>query len=74
MAAELDFWKRVKYSFYSTLVFILITNPITFKFTNTMFHGLFTVLQNGMPTPVGYFFHVFLFFVVILAIMMFPRD
>lgn len=73
-SAELDFWKRVKYSFYATLVFILITNPVTYRFTNTVFKGMVTVLENGSPTPAGYFLHVGLFFLTTLAIMMFPRD
>jgi hypothetical protein len=72
--ADLQFWKRVKNSFYATLVFILITNPITYRFTNTIFKGMVTVLDNGIPTPSGYFLHVGLFFLTVLAIMMFPRD
>ncbi len=72
--AELDFWKRVKYSFYATLVFILITNPITYRFTQGIFQGFITVIQNGVPTPAGYFLHAGLFFLTTLAIMMFPRD
>ena len=72
--ADLDFWKRVKNSFYATLVFILITNPMTYRFTNNIFKGVVTVLENGTPTPSGYFLHVVLFFFTVLAIMMFPRD
>ncbi len=72
--AELDFWRKVKYSFYGTLVYILITSPITYQFTNQLFHGLFTVLEGGKPTSAGYFFHAFLFFFTTLAVMMFPRS
>ncbi len=72
--ADLDFWKRVKNSFYATLVFILVTNPMTYRFTNNIFKGAVTVLENGTPTPSGYFLHVVLFFLTVLAIMMFPRD
>jgi hypothetical protein len=73
-AQELDFWRRVKYSFYATLVFILVTNPMTYRFTQTMFQGAFTILQNGVPTTTGYYLHAFLFFLIVLAIMMFPKD
>jgi hypothetical protein len=73
-ASELIFWRRVKYSFYATLIFILITNPMTYRFTQTMFQGSLLVLQNGIPTPIGYFLHVILFFLVTLAVMMFPKD
>jgi hypothetical protein len=71
---DIDFWRRVKYSFYATLVFVLITNPMTYRFTQAMFQGSFTVLQNGSPTPSGYFLHTALFFLITLSIMMFPKD
>ncbi len=71
---DLDFWKRVKYSFYSTLVFLLFTNPMTYSFTQSMFKGILTIEQGGVPTPTGYFVHGFLFFLTILGLMMFPKD
>jgi hypothetical protein len=74
MRVSTDFWKRVKYSFYATLIFLLLTNPMTYRFTQTMFQGLFTVIQNGIPTPSGYFLHGLLFFLITLAVMMFPKD
>ena len=70
----LSFWLRVKYSFYSTLVFLILTNPLTYAFTQSMVQGLFKVVNNGIPTAAGYFFHGFLFFLVILGLMMFPKD
>lgn len=74
MSRDLTFWRRVKYSFYSTLVFLILTNPITYAFTTSMMQGTFTVARNGTPTTNGYFFHGFLFFLVILGLMMFPKD
>ncbi len=47
---------------------------MTYRFTQTMVQGAFQVLQGGVPTPAGYFLHGLLFFVVILGIMMFPKD
>jgi hypothetical protein len=73
MAVDITFWKRVKYSFYSTLVFLLLTNPMTYAFTQSMFQGV-TMVRNGVLTSTGYFFHAFLFFLTILGIMMFPKD
>ena len=73
-SSDLDFWRRVKYSFYSTLVFILITNPMTYLFTQSIFKGALTIVQNGVPTATGYFLHAGLFFLVILSIMQFPKD
>lgn len=71
---DTEFWRRVKYSFYATLVFLLFTSPITYRFTNTMLQGAITVLQNGVPTPQGYFLHAVLFFLTYLGIMMLPKD
>lgn len=73
MAVDITFWKRVKYSFYSTLVFLLLTNPMTYAFTQSMFQGI-DIIKNDILTSTGYFFHAFLFFLTILGIMMFPRD
>ena len=65
---------KLKYSFYSTLVFVLITNPMTYSFTQSIFKGALTIVQNGVPTAAGYFLHAALFFLVILGIMQFPKD
>jgi hypothetical protein len=73
-ASELEFWRRVKYSFYATLIFILLTNPMTYRFTQMMFQGSIQILQNGVLTPAGYFLHVILFFLITLSVMMFPKD
>ena len=59
----LEITKRVKYSFYATLVFLIITNPITIKTLQNLF--------NFSPVE-GYFFNAFLFFSCILGLMMFP--
>ena len=71
---DLDFWLRVKYSFYGTLVYLLVTNPMTYRFTELIFGGQFRILQNGSPTVAGYFIHTLLFFFTTLGIMMFPKD
>lgn len=63
---------KVKYSFYSALVFFLIGNPETYKFTNTIFGN--TADRDGQPSSFGFFLHTFLFFLTILALMAFPRD
>lgn len=69
--AELSLWLRIKYSFYSTLVFVLVTNPMMMKLLQDLFGG---ILQGGILTPVGWAAQVLLFFAAILAIMMLPRD
>ena len=67
---------KAKYSFYSALVFFLVANPETYKITDWMFGSVMPPIANnaGAPTPVGLFFHTLVFFVVILSLMMFPRD
>jgi hypothetical protein len=67
---------KAKYSFYSALVFFLVANPETYK-TIQWLIGRFiggTSSPAGCPTPLGLFFHTIVFFFVMLALMMFPRD
>lgn len=66
---------KAKYSFYSMLVFFLIANPETFKLTQRLFGSVFSIAsEGGCPTAYGFFFHTFLFFLVLWGIMLFPRD
>lgn len=67
---------KAKYSFYSALVFFLVANPETYKIIQWMLGGFVGTIANagGCPTPIGLFLHTILFFFVILALMMFPRD
>jgi hypothetical protein len=65
---------KAKYSFYSALVFFLIANPETFKLTQMLFGSMLTMANGGCPTPAGLFFHTIIFFVVLLGLMLFPRD
>ena len=67
---------KAKYSFYSALVFFLIANPETYKLMNSVLSPFVGSLSSpvGCATPLGLFLHTILFFFVILALMMFPRD
>jgi hypothetical protein len=65
---------KAKYSFYSALVFFLIANPETFKVTQMLFGSLVTIATGGCPTPMGLFLHTGIFFLVLLGLMLFPRD
>jgi hypothetical protein len=69
-----DIIHRLKYSFYATLVFILISNPNTYSFTNSLFQGTLFIVQNDVPTAVGYLLHSILFFLCLSAIFMFPKT
>jgi hypothetical protein len=39
-----------------------------------LFGSLFTIANGGCPTPLGFFFHTVIFFLVLLGLMLFPRD
>ena len=65
---------KAKYSFYSALVFFLIANPETFKVTQMLFGSFITLANGGCPTPLGLFFHTVVFFLVLLGLMLFPKD
>jgi len=66
---------KMKYSFYSALVFFLVANPETFKFSQMIFGKFLDIASaGGCPTAAGFFLHTFAFFLVMLALMMFPRD
>lgn len=66
---------KAKYSFYSTLVFFLIANPETYKLMQRVLGGFISIASDsGCPTPYGFFLHTLLFFLVLWAIMLFPRD
>ena len=65
---------KAKYAFYSALVFFLIANPETYKATQLLLGRFFTISTNGCPSPTGLFFHALIFYVVLLGLMLFPRD
>jgi len=66
---------KIKYSFYSALVFFLVANPETYKLTQSVL-GQFILIasSSGCPTTNGFFIHTGVFFIVMLALMAFPRD
>jgi hypothetical protein len=70
----LEIGLKAKYSFYSALVFFLIANPETFKVTQMLFGSIITLANGGCPTPAGLFLHTGIFFLVLLGLMLFPRD
>jgi len=70
----LEIGLKAKYSFYSALVFFLIANPETFKVTQALLGSFVTLANGGCPTPAGLFLHTGIFFVVLLGLMLFPRD
>ena len=66
---------KAKYAFYSTLVFFLVANPETYKLFQKFLGSWVDIASaGGCPTPVGFFLHTGLFFLILWGLMMFPRD
>jgi hypothetical protein len=68
---SLSFGLKVKYSLYSTLIFFLVANPMTFRVVNSIIPG---VARDGCPTALGLFLHSVVFFFALVGIMMLPKD
>ena len=72
---SLNIGLKIKYSFYSALVFFLVANPESYKLTQLLLGGLVTIAAgSGCPTTAGFFIHTVVFFIVMAALMMLPRD
>jgi hypothetical protein len=69
------FLLKVKYSFYSTLVFFIFANPETFRIIDGLIGHIVPIIKGtGVPTPVGFFLNAFLFFATMLGLMMLPAE
>lgn len=65
---------KAKYSFISAIVFFIVANPETYKFTQNLFGSIFTVAHPmGAATPNGLIFHTFVFFLAMLGLMLVPN-
>jgi hypothetical protein len=70
----LNLMLKAKYSFISALVFFIVANPETYKFTQSLFGGLFQVsYPMGAATPAGLILHTVVFFAAMLGLMMIPQ-
>ena len=70
-----NFALKAKYAFYSTLIFFLIASPETYILSQSALGWLVTIADGGgCPTAFGFFLHTVLFFIVLWAVMLFPRD
>jgi hypothetical protein len=69
------FQLKIKYSFYSMLVFVIFANPETFRIMNNMLGKTIPIATStGLPTATGFFLHSFLFFATMLGLMMLPAE
>jgi hypothetical protein len=64
---------KAKYSFISALVFFIVANPETYKFTQLLLGSFFEVAHPmGAATPAGLLLHTVVFFLAMLGLMMIP--
>ena len=59
---------KLKYAFYSAIVFILLSSPEAYKLT-TKYVGVWITKGGGVPTPGGLVFHAFVFMVLVFLLM-----
>ena len=64
---------KIKYSFYSTLVFLIFANPETIRLIHSFVGGWFAS-GDGVPTVLGLFGMGALFFTTMLALMLLPNE
>lgn len=64
---------KIKYSFYSALVFFVFANPETFRILQTYLGKFISFTDSaGVPTPIGFFINAGLFFLTMLGLMLLP--
>lgn len=69
------FLLKVKYSFYSMLVFFIFANPETFLLMNNAIGRYVPITHpSGVPTAAGFFLHAGLFFCTMLGLMLLPAE
>lgn len=66
---NMDKWR---YTLYTTVLFLLIVNPLTYKFVNKLLGKVVKIADNtGCPTPIGMLVHAFVFTLLLRGLMEF---
>jgi hypothetical protein len=66
----LTFGKKIKYSFYSTMIFFFISSPALYQLMQNAFGSNFPMSDdNGCPNNKWLLVHTGLFFIIILIAM-----
>lgn len=63
-----------KYSFYSALVFFVISSPQAYILTQKLAGNFLAISGDGCPTSLGLFLHTIVFMVALYGIMNLPKD
>jgi hypothetical protein len=67
MSSEMD---KMRYSFYSAIVFFIIASPLMFKIVNSLLGGLIPISStSGCPTIAGLVIHSIVFGLIIYGMM-----
>jgi hypothetical protein len=62
--------EKWKYTLYTTILFLIIVNPMTFKFVNSLLKRFVKISSaDGCPTMAGILVHAFVFTIVLRALM-----
>lgn len=59
--------KKWLYTLYTTLIFILVANPYSYKLVNSIVGNVSN--KKGCPTMVGFILHAIVFTLILRAIM-----
>jgi len=63
-------WDKWRYTLYTTVVFLIVVNPVVYKFVNSLLNNIVVISNSdGCPTQEGMLIHA-LVFTVILRLMM----
>jgi len=66
---NVDKWR---YTLYTTVLFLLIVNPMTYRFVNMLLGKVVKIADNtGCPTPYGMLIHAFVFTLLLRGLMEF---
>ena len=63
-----------KYSFYSALIFYVISSSQAYTITENLLGSIINISNKGCPTALGLFIHTIVFMVVLYLIMNLPKD
>ena len=64
-------WLKVKYSFYGTLIFFLLSSQTVYSIVGRITG---TSSKDGCPSVTGVLIHAVVYFMVLMAAMYFPND
>lgn len=69
--SDLDFGLKIKYSFWGTLLYFLISNKETYKLVNKVYS---VASDSGCPNINGIILHAIVYFIALVGVMYFPAD